>query len=337
MNNFALIGAAGYIAPRHMRAIMETGNNLIVALDKTDSVGIIDSYFPEAAFFTEFERFDRHVCKLIRRGEPVDYVTVCTPNYLHDSHIRFGLRIGANVICEKPLMLTPRNIDTLHQLEEESGRKIHTILQLRLHPAIQKLKRIVDKSSSGKIFDVDLTYITSRGNWYYASWKGSMEKSGGIATNIGIHFFDMLSWIFGEVKENTVHIHTHDRAAGFLELEKARIRWFLSINDMTLPPNVKERGMRTFRSITIDDKEIEFSDGFTDLHTRSYEAILDGKGYGLADAEKAIKIAYDIRNSPPVGITETFHPLALLPASTHPFRKDQILRVPHHEPHLADH
>lgn len=325
MNNFALIGAAGYIAPRHMRAIMETGNNLIVALDKADSVGIIDSYFPQAAFFTEFERFDRHVCKLIRRGDYLDYVSVCTPNYLHDSHIRFGLRVGAHVICEKPLMLTPRNIEALHQLEEESGKRIHTILQLRLHPAIQQLKKMVDNSPKDKIYDVDLTYITSRGNWYYTSWKGSLEKSGGIATNIGIHFFDMLSWIFGDVKQNIVHIHTHDRAAGFMELEKARIRWFLSINYDTLPKSVKERGMRTFRSITIDDEEVEFSQGFTDLHTRSYEAIIAGHGYGLEDAEKAIKIAYDIRNERPVGITDSFHPLALLPGSQHPFNRDNGL------------
>ncbi len=337
MNNFALIGAAGYIAPRHMRAIMETGNSLIVALDKADSVGIIDSYFPQAAFFTEFERFDRHVCKLLRRGEPLDYVTVCTPNYLHDAHIRFGLRVGAHVICEKPLMLTPRNIKALHQLEEESGKRIHTILQLRLHPAIQQLKKMVDRSPKGKIYDVDLTYITSRGNWYYTSWKGSLEKSGGIATNIGIHFFDMLSWIFGEVRENIVHIHTHDRAAGFMELEKARIKWFLSINYDTLPESVKERGMRTFRSITIDDKEVEFSQGFTDLHTRSYEAIIDGHGYGLHDAEKAIKIAYDIRNERPVGITDSFHPLALLPASEHPFHRDATYYAPTLESDLLAH
>jgi UDP-N-acetyl-2-amino-2-deoxyglucuronate dehydrogenase len=337
MNSFALIGAAGYIAPRHMRAILETDNNLVVALDKTDSVGIIDSYFPKAAFFTEFERFDRHVCKLIRRGDPLDYVTVCTPNYLHDAHIRFGLRIGADVVCEKPLMLTPRNISALHQLEAESGKKIYTILQLRLHPAIQKLKRIVDNGHNGKVYDVDLTYITSRGNWYYTSWKGSMEKSGGIATNIGIHFFDMLSWIFGDVKVNTVHIHTHDRAAGYMELEKARIRWFLSINSETLPKEATQKGMRTFRSITIDDQEIEFSEGFTDLHTRSYEAILAGNGFGLEDSEKAIKIAYDIRNAKPVGITDQIHPLALLPASTHPFRRDHFYRISTPENDYAPH
>ncbi|MCB0651106.1 MAG: Gfo/Idh/MocA family oxidoreductase [Saprospiraceae bacterium] len=322
MKNFALIGAAGYIAPRHLQAILETSNNLIVALDKNDSVGIMDRYFPQAAFFTEFERFDRHVCKLIRRGDPIDYVSVCTPNYLHDAHIRFGLRVGAHVICEKPLMLTPRNINALRYLEEESSKNIYTILQLRLHPSLLKLKREVEAAPPDKTYDIDLTYITSRGNWYYSSWKGDLEKSGGIATNIGIHFFDMLTWIFGDVKSNIVHIHTHDRAAGYLELEKARVRWFLSINYATIPNEVKNNGMTTYRSLTLDDRKIEFSDGFTDLHTRSYEAILAGNGFGLAEASKAIQIAYHIRNAFPVGLTGEFHPLALLPQSRHPFKPE---------------
>ncbi len=324
MKNFILIGAAGYIAPRHMQAIKDTGNNLLAALDRSDSVGVIDSYFPDAAFFTEFERFDRHVSKLIRDGVSIDYVTVCSPNYLHDSHIRFGFRIGANVICEKPLVLNPWNLYGLRELEKETGRRNNTILQLRLHPTLQELRRKVSHSSPDKIYDVDLTYITSRGNWYYTSWKGDNERSGGVATNIGIHFFDMLRWIFGDVKQNIVHLHTHDRAAGFLELERARIRWFLSINYDTLPDVIKQIGQRTYRSIVVDGEEIEFSDGFTDLHTRSYEAILEGKGYGLAAAAPAIGIAYDIRNAQPVGLSGNYHPLAALPLRPHPFEREEL-------------
>ena len=325
MKNFVLLGAAGYIAPRHMKAIQETGNRLVAALDKNDNVGVIDKYFPEAAFFTEFERFDRHVNKLIREGTHIDYVTVCSPNYLHDAHIRFGLRIGANVICEKPLVLNPWNFDALKDMEIESGKKVNTILQLRLHPAMIALKEQVDHSPKDKTFDVDVTYITSRGNWYYTSWKGSKEKSGGIATNIGIHFFDVLNWLFGDVLDSHVHLHTHDRAAGYLEFEKARVRWFLSINYDTIPDAVKATGERTFRSFTVDREEIEFSGGFTDLHTESYRDILDGNGFGLDDARKAVEMTYNIRNTPPTGPAGNSHPLAMLPLSPHPFEREELV------------
>ena len=319
MKNFALIGAAGFIAPRHLKAIKDTNNNLVAALDKFDSVGIIDSYFPQADFFTEFERFDRHLEKLKRRDTDLDYVSVCTPNYLHDSHIRFGLRLGTDVICEKPLVLNPWNIDALEDIEQETGKRVFNILQLRLHPGIAALKERIDADKSGKIFDVDLTYLTSRGHWYYTSWKGDVTKSGGIATNIGIHFFDMLSWVFGAVKKSIVHVHTHDRAAGFLELEKARVRWFLSINYDTLPDNVKAAGKRTYRSLLMNNEEIEFSDGFTELHTKSYENILAGKGFGLREAKPSIDLAHSIRHAKPVGATGDYHPFAIKPLAKHPF------------------
>lgn len=319
MKNFALVGAAGYIAPRHMKAIKDTGNNLIAALDINDSVGIIDSYFPQADFFTEFERFDRHINKLKRNGTKLDYVTVCSPNYLHDSHIRFGLRNGSDVICEKPIVLNPWNIDALEEIEKETGNNVYNILQLRLHESIIALKEKVDNGPKDKVYDLDLTYLASRGHWYYTSWKGNTNKSGGIATNIGVHFFDMLTWIFGDVVKNTVHIHTHDRAAGFLELEKARVKWFLSINYDCLPEIVKEKGLRTYRSILLDGEEIEFSGGFTDLHTRSYEAILEGKGFTIGAARRAIEIVHNIRKQDPVGLVGDFHPLAKLPLSEHPF------------------
>ncbi len=324
MKNFVLIGAAGYVAPRHMRAIQQTGSSLLAALDPSDSVGVIDSYFPEADFFTEFERFDRHVSKLIRDGVSIDYVTICSPNYLHDSHIRFGLRIGANVICEKPLVLNPWNLNGLRNIENETGRKINTILQLRLHPVLQELYQKVQNGDPDKIYDIDLTYITSRGNWYYTSWKGDGEKSGGIATNIGIHFFDMLHWIFGDVKENTVHVHTHDRAAGYMEFEKARVRWFLSIDYNTIPDATKLTGARTFRCMEVDGEEMEFSNGFTDLHTLSYESVLEDKGYGIADTAPAVQIAYDIRNAQPLGLQGNYHPLAALPLSAHPFDREKL-------------
>ncbi len=321
MKNFVLIGAAGYVAPRHMRAIKDTGHQLIAALDTNDSVGIIDSYFPQADFFTEFERFDRHISKLQRNGTSIDYVAVCSPNYLHDSHIRFGMRVGANVICEKPLVLNPWNVSALKDIEIETGLNVNTILQLRLHPALIALKKEVEAGDPNKIYDVDLSYITSRGKWYYTSWKGFKEKSGGIATNIGIHFFDMLHWIFGAVESNVIHVHTHDRAAGYLKLKRARVRWFLSINSATLPEEVKEKGGTTFRSITVDNKEIEFSGGFTDLHTLSYQAILEGKGFSLNEAAEAIQIAYDIRNAKTVGLDGSHHPLAELPLVAHPFAR----------------
>lgn len=297
MKNFALIGAAGYIAPRHLKAIKETNNNLIAALDKFDSVGVMDSYFPNADFFVEFERFDRHIEKLKRNGTHLDYVSICTPNYLHDSHIRMALRRGADAICEKPLVLNPWNLEALKDIEKESGQKINTILQLRLHPSIIALKNKVDNSSQKEKFDVDLTYITSRGKWYDISWKGDESKSGGIATNIGVHFYDMLSWIFGEVQENIVHLRENHKASGYLEFEKARVRWFLSIDENSLPDDVKKKGQRTYRSITVNNEEIEFSAGFTDLHNSSYKEIIKGIGFGLVDSEQSIKIVHDIRNS----------------------------------------
>jgi UDP-N-acetyl-2-amino-2-deoxyglucuronate dehydrogenase len=296
MKNFALIGAAGFIAPRHMKAIKETKNNLVAALDKHDNVGILDSYFPNADFFTEFERFDRHLDKLKRKGDKIDYISICSPNYLHDSHIRYALRYGADAICEKPLVLNPWNLDALAEIEKETGRNLYTILQLRLHPSIIALREKVKNGPKDKIYDVDLTYITSRGNWYHSSWKGDSSKSGGVATNIGIHFFDMLIWIFGDVTKNEVKQLTTDTAAGYLELGRARVTWMLSIDYDQIPQDVKAAGKRTFRSLTMEGEQIEFSDGFTDLHTRSYEEILKGNGFGLTETRASIELVYSIRN-----------------------------------------
>lgn len=308
MKNFALIGAAGYIAPRHMKAIKGTNNNLLAAYDKGDSVGVIDSYFPNADFFVEFERFDRHIEKLKYENDTyLDYVSICSPNYLHDAHIRFALRSGADAICEKPLVLNPWNIDKLQKVEEKTGKKVYNILQLRVHPSIIALREKVAKASKDTKFEVDLTYLTSRGHWYYTSWKGDVNKSGGIATNIGVHFYDMLSWIFGDVQENIVHVHEKDRAAGYLEFENARVRWFLSINAQYLPKEIKEKGQTTFRSITINGEELEFSGGFTDLHTMVYSDILEGKGYGLNAARTAINIVHDIRAAKPIGLRGEYH------------------------------
>lgn len=296
MKNFALIAAGGYIAPRHMKAIKDTGNNLLAALDKHDSVGILDNYFPESDFFTEFERFDRHLEKNKRQGILTDYVSVCSPNYLHDAHIRFGLRIGAHVICEKPIVLNPWNIDALKEIEIETGKSIYTILQLRLHPSIMALKKKIDEGPADKVYEIDLQYITSRGHWYHTSWKGDIHKSGGIATNIGVHFFDMLLWIFGDIKSNEVEQHTATVASGTLSLQKANVKWYLSIDAASLPEEIAKAGKRTFRSLTIDDEQVEFSDGFTELHTRSYEEILKGNGFKLTDTEKSIQLVHDIRN-----------------------------------------
>ena len=307
MKKFALIGAAGYIAPRHMKAIKDTGNKLYAAYDKFDSVGVIDSYFPNADFFVEFERFDRHIEKLKRSSQSIDYVSICSPNYLHDSHIRFGLRVGADVICEKPLVLNPWNIDALKEVENQYGKKVYNILQLRLHPSIIELKKKIQEGPKDKM--------------YYTSWKGDESKSGGIATNIGVHFYDMLTWIFGGIKQNIVHINTHDRAAGYFQLEKARVRWFLSINPDTLPTHIKERGGKTFRSLTMEGDEIEFSDGFTELHTHSYQQILNGHGFGLEEARNSIQIVHDIRHSNPSGLKGDYHPLANGELSKHPFSK----------------
>jgi len=307
--NFGLIGVAGYIAVRHLKAIKDTGNNLLASLDRFDSVGIIDSYFPQSDFFVEFERFDRHFDMLKRTGTKIDYVSICSPNYLHDSHIRFALRHHADAICEKPLVLNPWNIDALKVIENETDHKIFNILQSRLHPRIIELRDKINNGPDDKIYDIDLTYITSRGNWYYFSWKGDIQKSGGVATNIGIHFFDLLTWIFGKATKNIVHVSLPDKAAGYLELEKARVRWFLSLDHNDLPLKSGEKGERTFRSIKVDGEEVEYSEGFTDLHTLTYKEILAGRGFGLEDARQSVEIAYTIRNSKPVDPTGDFHPL----------------------------
>lgn len=309
MKNFALIGAAGYIAPRHLKAIADTNNTLIAAMDTNDSVGIMDSHFPQAHFFTEFERFDRHL-ETLRRTEntKVDYVSICSPNYLHDSHMRFALRAGADAICEKPLVLYPEDIDGLLDMEKASGQKINTILQLRVHPSIIALREQIRNTPKDTKYEVDLSYITSRGRWYMESWKAQTPKSGGIASNIGVHFFDMLHFLFGELQENVVHLHEPNKAAGYLEYEHARCRWFLSIDVNDVPQAALDKGQRTYRSITIDGKEIEFSGGFTDLHTRSYEEILAGNGFGVAENRVAIGTVAAIRNMPIVSGGDRAHP-----------------------------
>ena len=307
MTHYALIGAAGYIAPRHMSAIKKTGGNLVVAFDPNDSVGILDSHFPDAHFFTEFERFDRHIDKIRRRGTQIDYVSICSPNYLHDAHVRFALRSGSDAICEKPLVLNPWNIDGLQELELETGRKVSTILQLRLHPAIVALRDKIARSD--KRHAVELTYITSRGRWYHASWKGEQAKSGGIATNIGVHFFDMLSFVFGPLESQTAALREAERASGTLRYRNADVRWFLSVDRSDLPATV--RGAKTtYRAITVDGEDLEFSDGFTDLHTRSYESILAGDGYGLADVRPCIEVVSAFRTLP-VRQTGDIHPFAM--------------------------
>lgn len=316
--NFALIGAAGFVAPRHMQAIKATGQKMVAALDPHDTVGILDSYFPDAQFFTEFERFDRHIDKLRRAGSSnaIDYVSICSPNYLHDSHVRFALRSSADAICEKPLVLNPWNIEALAEIEKDTGRKVHTILQLRLHPAIIALREQMLAKPDDTRHDVDLTYITSRGNWYLRSWKGDVRKSGGVATNIGVHFFDMLHYVFGELLSSTVHLATESRAAGYLEYRRARVRWFLSVDASDLPEAQQAVGQRTYRSITVDGDEIEFSGGFTDLHTRSYEEILAGRSFGLEDNRTAITTVAGIRNAPLAPLTGDFHPLLVRVART---------------------
>jgi len=295
-----------------MKAIKESGNVLIAALDKSDSVGVLDQYFPKTSFFTEFERFDRHAEKLKRKGERdrIHYVSIASPNYLHDAHIRFSLRIGADAICEKPLVLNPWNIEALKAVEKETGNRILTILQLRYHPEIMALKAKTSSATNPKKYDIDLTYVTARGPWYFYSWKGDIKKSGGIATNIGIHFFDMLQWIFGPVRKNVVHLLDVDRAAGFLELQNARIRWFLSLRFDDLPAAVRAEEKRTFRSLRVSGKEFEFSDGFADLHTISYKEALRGEGFGLDEARPSVEIVSDIRNAQPIGLKGDYHPLA---------------------------
>lgn len=309
-STFALIGAAGYIAPRHMRAIKDTGNDLVAALDPMDSVGIIDSYFPNADFFIEPERFDRHLDKLKRSGErKVDYVSICSPNYLHDAHIRMGLRNDAHAICEKPLVLNPWNLDGLQEIERETGKRIYNILQLRHHKSIIDLKKKIDSLPKDRIHDIDLTYITSRGKWYHYSWKGDISKSGGVVTNIGIHFFDMLGWIFGNVKSNILHLLKEDKASGLLQLENANIRWYLSIDKQDLPIEATSNNLTTYRSITVDNDEFEFSGGFTDLHTESYNSIIHGNGFGIEDAKNSIEIAHLIRNQKITTSLSEAHPI----------------------------
>ncbi len=308
MNRFALIGSAGYIADRHMKAIKETGNELICASDRFDVMGRIDSFFPDAEFFLEIENLDKYMDDLRRDGHPIDYVSICTPNYMHPSHIRFALRNGANAICEKPLVIYPEDMHIIKDIEAETGRRVYTVLQLRYHPAILALRKEIEAAGS-QMHEIDLSYITTRGKWYSKSWKGDVLKSGGIATNIGIHFFDMITWIFGGVKENTVHFYGPDKAAGFLQLERARVRWFLSLDYNDLPPQATTKGMRTYRSITVNGREIEFSGGFTDLHTVTYQNILSGNGFGIDDARESIELTDFVRNAKPVGLVGDVHPL----------------------------
>ncbi len=307
MKRFALIGAAGYVAERHMRAIKETGNQLVCASDHFDVMGRIDSYFPEAEFFLEFENLDKYMDDLRREGNPIDYVSICTPNYLHPSHIRFALRNGANAICEKPMVIFPEDMHIITDIEAETGKRVNTVLQLRHHPELVKLKQKIENEDD-KTYEIDLSYVTTRGNWYLKSWKGDVRKSGGVATNIGIHLFDLITWIFGGVKENIVHLYEPNKAAGYLQLQKARVRWFLSLDYHDLPKAAVEKGMRTFRSITVNGKEIEFSGGFNDLHTVTYRNILEGNGFGIEDARESIELTDVIRNTKPVGLRGEYHP-----------------------------
>ena len=309
MKNFALIGAAGYIAPRHLKAIKQTGNNLLVAMDINDSVGIMDSHFPNAEFFTEFEEFSAFVDDLAFQGKKLDYISICSPNYLHSAHMKFALKNGIDVICEKPLVLSSQDMDILSRCEKEYKTKVYSILQLRLHPSIIALKDKVDKSPIDYVFDVDLTYLTSRGKWYLKSWKGMDEKSGGVATNIGVHFYDMLHFIFGDVLHNEVHYRDEKTSSGYLEYKKARVRWFLSIDASNLPENAVQGEKLTYRSITIGSEELEFSGGFTDLHTMSYQNILAGKGFGIEENRMAIETVEAIRNNKIVKSGERPHKL----------------------------
>lgn len=324
MANFALIGAAGYIAPRHIKAISDTGNNLVVAYDKFDSVGRLDSFFPDCSFFTEQEQLDRYIDRVKGTPDQVDWLVVCTPNYTHDPFIRYGLRNGMNVICEKPAALYSRHVDEIVALEQQTGHQAYNILQLRLHDSIVALKKKVDEGPKNKIYDIELTYVTSRGKWYYSSWKGNNHKSGGIATNIGVHLYDMLQWIFGSVKKSTVNVMSFDRVAGCLELERAHVRYFLSINADCLPPNAVEGEKKTFRTLNIEGDEFEFSTGFTELHTKSYENILSGNGFRISEARNSIQIVEDIRNAQPVGLLGDYHPLAERPLAKHPFGWDDV-------------
>lgn len=312
MKNFALIGVAGYIAPRHLKAIKDTGNRLLAACDPSDSVGVLDRFFFDARYFREFERFDRFVEKQRRRAEAerIHYVSICSPNYLHDAHVRFALRVGAHAVCEKPLVINPWNLDALAELESEYGRRIWTVLQLRVHPALVALRAKLVAAPPSRKHDVVLTYVTSRGNWYLASWKGDPARSGGLPTNIGIHFFDLLLWLFGRADGIEVNVAEPTRVSGYLALERANVRFFLSVDRHDLPAPPDAGGATTHRSITVDGNEIEFSEGFADLHTAVYRDILDGGGFGVADARASIVLAHAIRNAQPVGRTSRMHPLA---------------------------
>ena len=308
MKNFALTGAAGYIAERHLLAVKETGNRIVAATDPFDVMGRMDSFFPNADFFKDYQAFEAFIRSRQQTSQPIDYISICAPNFLHSGHIKTALNNGASAICEKPLVLYPEEVESIEKAELQSGKKVFNILQLRLHPAIIALREKIMNDTSGKSHDVDLTYITSRGKWYYKSWKGDIEKSGGVATNIGIHFFDMLSWIFGEVQQSIVHKYDADKAAGFLQLKNARVRWYLSLDYADVPRAAKEKGMRTYRSITVDGDEIEFSGGFTGLHTETYRHILEGNGFGIADAKPCILLTHEIRNTSPAGLTGDYHP-----------------------------
>jgi UDP-N-acetyl-2-amino-2-deoxyglucuronate dehydrogenase len=310
MKNFALIGAAGYIAERHLRAVKETNNNILAATDAFDVMGRMDSFFPDAEFFTDYTVFENFIREQQKTSNPIDYFSICSPNYLHITHILSALNNGASAICEKPLVLYPSDIELLEKTERETGKKVYNILQLRLHKTIIELKNKIDNGPKDTIYDIDLTYITSRGKWYYKSWKGDVKKSGGVATNIGIHFFDMLMWIFGEVQHSTVNFYEATKAAGFMQLERARVRWYLSLDYSDIPQSARDRGMRTYRSITVDGDEIEFSGGFTDLHTQSYENILGGGGFGLDQAKKSIILTDQIRNAAPIGLKGEYHPFS---------------------------
>jgi UDP-N-acetyl-2-amino-2-deoxyglucuronate dehydrogenase len=308
--NFAIIGCAGYVAPRHLKAIKDTGNRLIAAVDPHDSVGVLDQHFDNVSFFTEFERFDRHIEKLRREGEDkkIDYISICSPNYLHDAHVRFALRVGADAICEKPLVIKPWNVDALLELENECDNKVNTVLQLRHHNSIIEMREKINKQRPADKYDIVLTYITPRGPWYHYSWKGNIEQSGGLATNIGVHFYDLLIWLFGSVENSEVHISNSERISGYLELEKARIRWYLSINKGDLPESAKSKKIPSFRSLTMNGEEIEFSGGFTDLHTVVYQEILEGRGYGLADVRPSVELVHSIREFDPMGVNNNSHP-----------------------------
>lgn len=312
--NFGLVGAAGFVAPRHLKAIADTGNQLIAAVDPHDSVGVIDQYFPDAAFFTEVERFDRFLEKRRRLGESerVHYLSICSPNYLHDAHVRLALRVGAHAICEKPLVISPWNLDQLVAIESEYGRRVYTVLQLRLHPQLRELKQLIDARPAAGKLDVELTYITSRGRWYNVSWKGQPEKSGGLALNIGVHFFDLLIWLYGMPQGSDVFLSRPDKMSGVFELERARVRWFLSVDQNDLPAQVRAEGKKAFRSLTANGRELEFSDGFPDLHTAVYRDVLAGGGFSIEDVRPSVQLAYDIRTAAVVPATSLAHPLAKL-------------------------